>query len=58
MAFRWYKTFKAGPLNLTASRSGLSASMGGRSARIGSRPRRRGLRSSLRLPGGWRLRKG
>src|SRR4051794_12072980 len=58
MAFRWFKTLKAGPLNVTVSRSGLSASLGGKSGRIGSRPRRRGLRSSVKLPGGWRLRKG
>lgn len=58
MPFRWFKTLKAGPVNFTVSRSGLSASVGGKRARIGSRPGSRGKRASVKMPGGWRLRKG
>jgi hypothetical protein len=56
MTFRFYRTFHYGPIRVTASRSGISTSIGTRRARVGYRPGRRQVRTSVRLPGGWRLR--
>jgi hypothetical protein len=58
MTFRWYKTFKFGPTNITVSRSGLSTSIRGKRVRVGKRAGRGGVRQSIKLPGGYRLRKG
>jgi hypothetical protein len=60
MTIRAYKTFIAGPVNFTVSRSGLSTSVGGKFIRAGTKPGRRGaLRYSVKVPGtSWRLRRG
>lgn len=47
------KTFKLGPVRITASKSGLSESIGGRRARIGINSRGR-RRASVNLGKGFR----
>jgi hypothetical protein len=44
--FFWRTSKKAGPLRLTASRSGLTTSLGGKSLRLGAGPRGASLRAS------------
>lgn len=57
MTMHLFKTIKLGPVNVTASRSGLSYSVGGRRARVGQRAGG-ARRASVKLPGGYRIRKG
>lgn len=57
MTIRAYKTLRFGPFHITLSRSGVSTSVGDRKARVGKRSNRRGVRQSIKLPGGYRLRK-
>jgi hypothetical protein len=60
MTLHLFRTFRAGPVRVTLSRSGISESIGTKRIRVGTKPSRRGaLRYSVKVPGtSWRLRKG
>jgi hypothetical protein len=57
MPLHFYKTLRIGPLNVTLSRSGLSYSIGNKYARVGKRSNG-SRRTSIKMPGGWRFKKG